>query len=109
MQKIIESFKFIILIPPVKRSNIMMIIRKRYFVTITVAVLFFSMPSISYQQLPFLENEQGVECISYEAAENTITIDCDYASFGDLISTIYNRSVLEKLKDGEYLLKANLR
>ena len=88
----------------------MMIIRKRYFVTITVAVLFFSMAGISYQQLPFLENEQGVECISHEAAENTITIDCDYASFGDLISTIYNRSVLEKLeKDGEYILKANLR
>ena len=88
----------------------MMIIRKRYFVTITVAVLFFSMTGISYQQLPFLENEQGLECISYEAAENTITIDCDSASFGDLISTIYNRSVLEKLeKDGEYLLKANLR
>lgn len=88
----------------------MMIIRKRYFVTITVAVLFFSTAGISYQQLPFLENEQGVECISHDAAENTITIDCDYASFGDLISTIYNRSVLEKLeKDGEYLLKANLR
>ena len=65
----------------------MMIIRKRYFVTITVAVLFFSMAGISYQQLPFFENEQGVECIYHEAAENTITIDCDYASFGDLIST----------------------
>ncbi len=88
----------------------MMIIRKRYFVTITVAVLFFSTAGISYQQLPFLENEQGVECIYHEAAENTITIDCDHASFGDLISTIYNRSVLEKLeKDGEYLLKSNLR
>ena len=87
-----------------------MIIRKRYFVAITAAVLFFPMAGISYQQLPFLENDQGVECISYEAAENTITIDCDDASFGDLISTIYNRSVLEKLeKDGEYLLKANLR
>ena len=87
-----------------------MIIRKRYFATITVAILFFSMAGRSYQQLPFLEYEQGLECISYEAAENTITIDCDSASFGDLISTIYNRSVLEKLeKDGEYLLKANLR
>jgi mannuronan 5-epimerase len=88
----------------------MMIIRKRYFVTITVAVLFFSMAGISYQQLPFLENEEGIRCIYYEAAENTITIDCDYASFGDLISTIHDRSILEKLqKDGEYLLKVNLR
>jgi poly(beta-D-mannuronate) C5 epimerase len=88
----------------------MMIIRKRYIVTITVAVLFFSMTGISYQQLPFLEDDEGIRCIYYEAAENTITIDCDYASFGDLISTIHDRSILEKLeKDGEYLLKANLR
>jgi mannuronan 5-epimerase len=88
----------------------MMIIRKRYFITITVAVLFFSMVGISYQQLPFLENDEGLRCIYYEAAEKTITIDCDHASFGDLISTIYDRSLLEKLEeDGEYLLKANLR
>jgi mannuronan 5-epimerase len=88
----------------------MMIIRKRYFVTITVAVLFFSMAGISYQQLPFLENDEGLRCIYYEAAEKTITIDCDHASFGDLISTIYDRSLLEKLEeDGEYLLKTNLR
>jgi mannuronan 5-epimerase len=88
----------------------MMIIRKRYFITITVAVLFFSMVGISYQQLPFLENDEGLRCIYYEAAEKTITIDCDHASFGDLIRTIYDRSLLEKLEeDGEYLLKANLR
>lgn len=87
-----------------------MIIRKRYFIPITTAVLFFSMAGISYQQLPFLENDEGVRCIYYEAAENTITVDCDYASFGDLISTIQNRSLLENLqKDGEHLLKANLR
>jgi hypothetical protein len=37
-------------------------------------------------------------------------IDCDYASFGDVIRTITDQSVLEKLEeDGEYLLKANLR
>jgi poly(beta-D-mannuronate) C5 epimerase len=88
----------------------MMIIRKRYVVTVTVAVLFFSMASVSYQQLPFLENDEGLRCIYYEAAEKTITIDCDHASFGDLIRTIYDRSLLEKLEeDGEYLLKANLR
>jgi mannuronan 5-epimerase len=88
----------------------MMIIHKRYFIAITVAVLFFSMAGISYQQLPFLENDEGLRCIYYEAAEKTITIDCDHASFGDLIGTIYDRSLLEKLEeDGEYLLKANLR
>jgi mannuronan 5-epimerase len=89
----------------------MMIIRGRYFITIIVTVLFFSMAGISYQQLPFLENDEGLRCIYYEAAEKTITIDCDHASFEDLISTIYDRSLLEKLEeeDGEYLLKANLR
>jgi mannuronan 5-epimerase len=89
----------------------MMIIRKPYFVTITVVVLLlFSMAGISYQQLPFLDNEQGLQCIYYEPAENTITIDCDQATFEDLVSTIYDRAILERLEtDGEYLLKANLR
>jgi mannuronan 5-epimerase len=89
----------------------MMIIRKPYFVTITVVVLLlFSMTGISYQQLPFLDNEQGLQCIYYEPAENTITIDCDQATFEDLVSTIYDRAILERLEtDGEYLLKANLR
>jgi mannuronan 5-epimerase len=89
----------------------MMIVRKPYFVTITVVVLLlFSMTGISYQQLPFLDNEQGLQCIYYEPAENTITIDCDQATFEDLVSTIYDRAILERLEtDGEYLLKANLR
>ena len=111
MLKRIESFKFINLIYPVKRSNVMIIIPKSYFATAAVAFLFFfSMTSISYQQLPFFDFEEGVECIDYDAAENTIAIDCDHASFGDVIRTINDQSVLEKLEqDGEYLLKANLR
>jgi parallel beta-helix repeat protein len=111
MLKRIESFKFINLIYPVKRSNVMMIIPKSSFATAAVAFLFFfSMTSISYQQLPFFDFEEGVECIDYDAAENTIAIDCDHASFGDVIRTINDQSVLEKLEqDGEYLLKANLR
>jgi parallel beta-helix repeat protein len=89
----------------------MIIIRKSSFATAAVAFLFFfSMTSISYQQLPFFDFEEGVECIDYDAAENTIAIDCDHASFGDVIRTINDQSVLEKLEqDGEYLLKANLR
>jgi mannuronan 5-epimerase len=111
MLKRIESFKFINLIYPVKRSNVMIIIPKLSFATAAVAFLFFfSMTSISYQQLPFFDFEEGVECIDYDAAENTIAIDCDHASFGDVIRTINDQSVLEKLEqDGEYLLKANLR
>ena len=110
MLKRIESFKFINLIRTVKRSNIMVIIPKSFYATAAVTVLFFSLPGISYQQLPFFADEQGAECIDYEAVENTITIDCDRASFGDVINTINDQSVIEKLEeDGEYLLKANLR
>jgi parallel beta-helix repeat protein len=111
MLKRIELFKFINIIYVVKRSNVMMIIPKSSFATAAVAFLFFfSMTSISYQQLPFFDFEEGVECIDYDAAENTIAIDCDHASFGDVIRTINDQSVLEKLEqDGEYLLKANLR
>jgi parallel beta-helix repeat protein len=89
----------------------MIIIPRSSFATAAVAFLFFfSMTSISYQQLPFFDFEEGVECIDYDAAENTIAIDCDHASFGDVIRTINDQSVLEKLEqDGEYLLKANLR
>src|SRR5918992_1121150 len=88
----------------------MMIIPRLSFATAALAALFFSMTSSSYQQLPFLDIEEGAQCIDYDAAENTINIDCDYASFEDVIRTINYQSVLEKLEeDGEYLLKANLR
>ncbi len=87
-----------------------MIITKPSFVIAVVTVLLFSMTGISYQQPPFFDYEGGSKCIDYDAAENTITSDCDQASFGDVISTITDQSVLEKLEeDGEYLLKANLR
>ncbi len=94
-----------------KRNNIMIIIPKLSFATALMMFLFFSMTSMSYQQLPFFDfEEEGVDCIDYHAAENTITIDCDHASFGDVIRTIHDRSILETLEqDGEYLLKANLR
>ena len=110
MLKRIESFKFINLIYVVKRSSIMLIIPKAFFAITAVAVLFLSMDKISYQQLPFFDFEEGSQCIDYEATENTIMIDCDYASFGDVIRTVDYQSLLEKLEeDGEYLLKANLR
>ena len=87
-----------------------MIIPKISFAIAAGAVLFFSTIGISYQQPPFFDFEEGIECIDYEAAEKTINIDCDHASFEDVISTINNESILEKLKeDGQYLLKANLR
>jgi mannuronan 5-epimerase len=88
----------------------MMIIPKLSFATAAAAALFFSMTSSSYQQPPFFDIEEGTQCIDYDAVENTINVDCDYASFGDVIRTINDQSVLEKLEeDGEYILKANLR
>ncbi|HKG42250.1 MAG TPA: hypothetical protein VKA98_08945, partial [Nitrososphaeraceae archaeon] len=88
----------------------MMIIPKRSFASALSVVLFFSTIGISFQQPPFFDFENGLDCITYEKAEKTISIDCDHASFGDLVSTITDESVLVKLEqDGEYLLKANLR
>jgi mannuronan 5-epimerase len=87
-----------------------MIIPKRSFASAIAAVLFFSTIGTSYQQLPFLDFESGLDCITYGATEKTISIDCDLASFEDVVSTIGDQSILEKLEqDGEYLLKANLR
>src|SRR5918994_7301646 len=77
---------------------------------ISVIILIFSITGVSYQQQPaFLDNEEE-ECIDYDAAENTITIDCD-ASFLDVVQAINDPEILEELEEeerGRYLLKANL-
>src|SRR5918995_1751928 len=78
---------------------------------ISVIVLIFFMTDISYQQQqPSLDNEEG-SCIDYDAAENTITIDCN-ASFLDVVQAINEPEILEELEEeeegGHYLLKANL-
>ena len=79
---------------------------------ISVIILIFSITDVSYQQQPSsLDNEEG-SCIDYDAAENTITIDCD-ASFLDVVQAINDPGILEELEEeeeegGQYLLKANL-
>jgi mannuronan 5-epimerase len=79
---------------------------------ISVIILIFSITDVSYQQQPAsLDNEEG-SCIDYDAAENTITIDCD-ASFLDVVQAINDPDILEELEEeeeegGQYLLKANL-
>jgi mannuronan 5-epimerase len=77
---------------------------------ISVIILIFSITDVSYQQQPAsLDNEEG-SCIDYDAAENTITIDCD-ASFLDVVQAINDPDILEELEEEEgnqYLLKANL-
>jgi parallel beta-helix repeat protein len=78
---------------------------------ISVIILIFSITDISYEQQPAsLDNEEG-SCIDYDAAENTIAIDCD-ASFLDVVQSINDPGILEELEEeeegGQYLLKANL-
>ena len=78
---------------------------------ISVIILIFSITDVSYQQQPAsLDNEEG-SCIDYDAAENTITIDCD-ASFLDVVQAINDPGILEEPEEeeerGQYLLKANL-
>ena len=80
---------------------------------ISVIILIFSITDVSYQQQPAsLDNEEGA-CIDYDAAENTIAIDCD-ASFLDVVQAINDPEILEELEEeeeeegGQYLLKANL-
>ncbi|MDQ3883609.1 MAG: hypothetical protein M3243_06100, partial [Thermoproteota archaeon] len=109
-----------------------------FFVTFVAAILIFSMPGISYQQVELLfddglEEEDGAEedgaeedgaeedgaeedgaeedgapCIDYEAEENTIAINCN-ASFLDVVQGLNDPEILEELGDGEYLLNANLQ
>jgi hypothetical protein len=111
-----------------------MIIPKAFFIAAAVAILIFSMTGISYQQVELLfdENEEEAAevdeeeaaevdeeeaaevdeeeaCIDYEAAENTIAINCN-ASFLDVVRAIEDPEILEELEEeGQYLLNANLQ
>src|SRR5215210_2199031 len=98
-----------------KRRNIMMIIPKAFFIAAALAILIFSMTGTSYQQMQLLfddnEEEALVEeeaCIDYEAAENTIAINCN-ASFLDVVQAMEDPEILEELEEGQYLLNANLQ
>ena len=67
---------------------------------ISVIILIFSITDVSYQQQPAsLDNEEG-SCIDYDAAENTIAIDCD-ASFLDVVQSINDPGILEELEEEE--------
>ena len=74
-------------------------------------LLFLLIDLIFYQQPHHLrftaEAGEGGPCIDYDAAENTIVINCN-ASFLDVVQTINERNILENLRNGEYLLNANL-
>ena len=86
-----------------QRSNNAVIFLEAVFVTVTVTLL-FSMISTLHQQLHFA---YAGTCIDYEADENTINIMCN-ASFADLVDTLDDQDILENIRDGEYLLNANL-
>ena len=94
----------------------MVVIPKVFFITAVAAILIFSMTGPSYQQIELFfddeeettdDEEEEAACIDYEAAENTIAINCD-ATFLDVVQAINDPEILEELRDGEYLLNANL-
>ncbi|MDP8889173.1 MAG: hypothetical protein M3M89_06055, partial [Thermoproteota archaeon] len=118
-----------------KRSKLIVIIPKGFFITAVAAILIFSMTGISHQQVqPPFDDEEAIEeedeeaieeedeeaieededeedeaCIDYEEAENTIAINCD-ASFLDVVEAINDPEILDELEEeeGHYLLNANL-
>src|SRR5919108_3974440 len=87
-------------------------------ITTAAAVILLLLFLISAAVIPYGQNhirftaEAGTEeeddCIDYDSSENTITVDCDYASFLDVIQTINDSDILENVENGEYILKANL-
>jgi poly(beta-D-mannuronate) C5 epimerase len=86
-------------------------IPKAFFIIATVAILIFSMNGISYQQVQplFDDNEEEATCIDYDAAENTIAVNCN-ASFLDVVQAINDPEILdEQEEEGQYLLNANLQ
>jgi parallel beta-helix repeat protein len=85
-------------------------------ITVAAAVIFILLSLITniipyWQQphhLPFTaEAGEGGPCIDYDAAENSIAINCN-ASFLDVVETINDPEILQNLGNGEYLLNANL-
>jgi mannuronan 5-epimerase len=80
-------------------------------VTAACAVLLFLLIDLIFYQQSHLrftaEAGEGGPCIDYDAAENTIVINCN-ASFLDVVQTINDPEILENLGNGEYLLNANL-
>jgi mannuronan 5-epimerase len=71
-----------------------------------ILLLFLITGIIPYPPRRAAEAGEG-ECISYDASENTIAINCN-SSFLDVVQTINDSEVIENLGNGEYLLKANL-
>src|ERR671922_423219 len=76
------------------------------FVTAATAFLLFCLIFVSTQQLQFVDG--GAQCIDYEEVQSTIIITCN-ASFGDIVNTINDQSILENVQNQEYVLKANLQ
>jgi hypothetical protein len=71
-----------------------------------IAFVIFCTTIILGQQVQFAY--AGSACISYERTQNTINIMCN-ASFGDVLRTINDPSIIENVQDQEYILKASLQ
>jgi mannuronan 5-epimerase len=71
-----------------------------------IAFVLFCTTIILGQQVHFAD--AGSACIDYERTQNTINIMCN-ASFGDILNTINDPSIIENVEDQEYVLKASLQ
>jgi mannuronan 5-epimerase len=77
-----------------------------------ILLLFITSAIIPYGQNHLRFTAEGgteEECIDYDSSENTITVDCDYASFLDVVQAINDPDILEDSGNGEYILKSNLK
>jgi parallel beta-helix repeat protein len=87
-----------------------MILLSKDSITVAGAILLFLITGIipyEQQHLRFTAEAGGGACIDYDAAENTIAINCN-ASFLDVVQAINDPEILENAGDGEYILNANL-
>src|ERR671932_518928 len=75
------------------------------FVAALVLVV-FSMTILSGPQFHFANGSSA--CINYVRTQNTINIMCN-ASFGDILNTINDPSIIENVQNQEYVLKASLQ
>jgi hypothetical protein len=104
-----------------------MLVPKAFFIAASATILIFSIIGVSYQQVELLLDDEEVAqeeeeevaqeeglgeegaCIEYEAAENSIAINCN-ASFIDVVQAINDPEIIEEQEEeGQYLLNANLQ
>jgi mannuronan 5-epimerase len=76
---------------------------------LSAAVIPYVQTPIRFTAEAGTEEGEEEDCIDYDRSENTITIDCDYATFLDVVQAINDPDVIANSGNGEYILRANLK